>query len=433
MFRPVIIIPCFNHATAFAEFAKKIVKFNLPVIVVDDGSEQKQSEKLQEICTTYTFIYTKNTKNRGKGGAMITGFKKAAEHGFSHAVQIDADGQHNPDDIARFLELAKKSPDSLIVGQPLYDSSAPKSRLIGRKITKFWVMVETLNKNMPDTMCGFRVYPIQTTMAVLQNIKFLRMGFDIEIIVKLYRMGVKIVTTDTKVIYPESGVSHFHVLRDNFYISLLHMYLCCGLPFWLLKKLWKKIIALFVFCACFGYSADAKIITEMPDRLKTFTNNLDTVSATFVQSKTMAESVKTFKATGHVKFVKGKGFKWVQEKPKQFDFTSTLDSYCINGTQKALNELPYFTQVQAVINDVLNGDITTLSFAFNVDYSEIKKSGWILEITPKFSGISDFLQAVTISGNATDLNQILIMYKNGTNIVVDFKRMTRELDYEIKC
>ena len=364
---------------------------------------------------------------------MITGFKKAAEHGFSHAVQIDADGQHNPDDIARFLELAKKSPDSLIVGQPLYDSSAPKSRLIGRKITKFWVMVETLNKNMPDTMCGFRVYPIQTTMAVLQNIKFLRMGFDIEIIVKLYRMGVKIVTTDTKVIYPESGVSHFHVLRDNFYISLLHMYLCCGLPFWLLKKLWKKIIALFVFCACFGYSADAKIITEMPDRLKTFTNNLDTVSATFVQSKTMAESVKTFKATGHVKFVKGKGFKWVQEKPKQFDFTSTLDSYCINGTQKALNELPYFTQVQAVINDVLNGDITTLSFAFNVDYSEIKKSGWILEITPKFSGISDFLQAVTISGNATDLNQILIMYKNGTNIVVDFKRMTRELDYEIKC
>ena len=89
---------------------------------------------------------------------------------------------------------------------------------------------------MPDTMCGFRVYPLKLIEPVLKTIKFKRMGFDIEIVVKAFRNGVKIISIPTKVIYPERGVSHFHAFRDNFYISLLHTYLCCLIPIWLIKR-----------------------------------------------------------------------------------------------------------------------------------------------------------------------------------------------------
>jgi outer membrane lipoprotein-sorting protein len=336
-------------------------------------------------------------------------------------------------DIARFLELAKKSPNALIMGQPVYDSSAPKSRLVGRKITNFWVMIETLNCNMPDTMCGFRVYPIDAVNKILSSVRFKRMGFDIEIVVKLYRAGVKIITTDTNVIYPESGVSHFRVWRDNFYISLMHAYLCFGLPMWLLQKFSKKIAKLFVIMFVLCGAANAKSISAMPDTLKTFTDNLGTVSATFTQSKTIPESVKTFRANGVVKFVRGFGFRWVQQKPSYFEFTSTLDSYCVNDEKQALAALPYFSQIQSMIDDVLNGDMTMFLMAFNADYTERKDGRWTLMATPKISAIAEFLSSITMAGNTTDLNQIVIIYKNGMTITIDFKRMKTDLPDAIKC
>ena len=274
MFKPVVIIPCFNHADAFVMVAKQLAKHNISVIVIDDGSEQNQSKKLKQTCSKHNYIYIKHDKNAGKGAAMITGFRKAKELGFSNAIQIDADGQHDIKDIEKFVKISKKHPKALIVGQPVYDSSAPKSRLIGRKITDFWIAIETMNLHMPDAMCGFRVYPITETSKILSSLRFLRMGIDIEIFVKLYRMGIKIITTKTRVIYPKTGISHFHVWRDNFYISLLHAYLCCGLPWWLFKKIFIKIKKLFLVTMVLCGTANAQNITEMPATLKMFTDNL---------------------------------------------------------------------------------------------------------------------------------------------------------------
>lgn len=236
MIKPVIIVPCFNHADAFMNVAAKLCDFQKPVIVVDDGSTSIQSKKIKNICVKHKFFYVKNLKNGGKGSAMLAGFKFAIDKGFTHALQIDADGQHDIQDIPLFFKIANSYPKNLILGNPIYDESAPRSRLIGRKITDFWVMIETFNKNMPDTMCGFRVYPLELIEPVLKTIKFKRMGFDIEIVVKAFREGIKITPVPTKVIYPKSGISHFHAFRDNFYISLLHTYLCCLIPLWLIKR-----------------------------------------------------------------------------------------------------------------------------------------------------------------------------------------------------
>ena len=235
MIKPVVIVPCFNHADAFATVADRLYEYKQPVIVVDDGSDSQQSKKIKTICLEHKFFYLKNLKNGGKGSAMLTGFQFAMKKGFSHALQIDADGQHDIRDIPLFLKVGKSHPSDLIIGNPIYDESAPSARLIGRKITRFWVMVETFNKNMPDTMCGFRLYPLKEIEPILKTIKFKRMGFDIEIVVKAYRNHVNIISVPTKVIYPKTGVSHFHAFRDNFNISLLHIYLCCLIPLWLIK------------------------------------------------------------------------------------------------------------------------------------------------------------------------------------------------------
>ena len=432
MFKPVIIIPCFNHADAFVAVAKRIYEHKLPVIVIDDGSAQPQSKKLRQTCDKYNYTYIKHDKNAGKGAAMITGFRKAMELGYTNAIQIDADGQHDIDDITKFVKISKQNPNALIVGQPVYDSSAPKSRLFGRKITNFWVAIETLNRRMPDAMCGFRMYPVAETNRILTSLRFMRMGFDIEIIVKLYRMGVKIITTETRVIYPKHGVSHFRVWRDNFYISLLHTYLVCGLPWWLLTRCVKKIQNMFLITMMIYGTANAQNITEMPTTLKNFTDNLGVAYASYTQSKTLPESTKVFRARGTVYFVKGIGFKWKQLDPKSFDFTSTLDSYCVNGNREELATLPYFSQIQSVIQDMLNGNMDSFLTAFNADYTE-KGQNWTLLATPKISAIADFLKSITLGGNAKDLKQIIIKYTNKTTIIIDFKRMETDSNDEIKC
>lgn len=240
MFNPVILIPCFNHADALASVASRIADLSIPVIIIDDGSTQTQSDKIRTICANNNYTYIHQTPNAGKGAAMITGFRAAHDMGFSHALQIDADGQHDISDIPKFLSTAHQHPTALITGAPIYDSSAPKSRLIGRKITDFWVAIETLNRHMPDSMCGFRVYPLSATSKILRTLKFKRMGFDIEILVKLFRTGTPIIPISTKVIYPPCGISHFRVWRDNFYISLLHTYLFITIPTWLITKAFKK-------------------------------------------------------------------------------------------------------------------------------------------------------------------------------------------------
>jgi glycosyltransferase involved in cell wall biosynthesis len=223
-FRPCVIIPVYNHGSTVGDVVDACIHHRLPVILVDDGSNTYTKQQLQRItqkvndCTLYTLPV-----NRGKGGAVSFGLKKAYEAGFSHALQIDADGQHDLEQIEIFLNQAHEMPDMLIAGQPLYDESAPTSRKIGREITNFWVMLETISRDIPDAMCGFRVYPLTACYRLLSSKRLsLRMEFDIEILVRLYWMGVRMKFLPIKIIYPEGGRSHFHMLKDNLAISRIH-------------------------------------------------------------------------------------------------------------------------------------------------------------------------------------------------------------------
>lgn len=222
MFKPLILIPVFDHATQFESFAPKLTATGTPVLVVDDGSSPTEASALKEICQKHGFELLRREKNQGKGAAFKHGFFHARERGFSHVLQIDADGQHNATDIPRFFEIAQREPHALIAGTPLYDESVPAARKFGRKITNFWCVLETRSLKIGDAMCGFRVYPIEGITPALTATRAERMGFDIEIAVRAVWLGMRIINTPTRVIYPPNGRSHFHAFRDNVRISLTH-------------------------------------------------------------------------------------------------------------------------------------------------------------------------------------------------------------------
>jgi len=151
------------------------------------------------------------------------------------------DGQHDTADAPRLLELARAEPSALISGAPLYDASAPAARRYGRLITAFWVALETASFQLRDTMCGFRVYPLAPTLAVLDcHPPGLRMDFDIEIMVRLYWARVPVRFVPTRVTYPAGGTSHFHPFRDNLRISWMHTRLCLAAPWNLLRRIFRS-------------------------------------------------------------------------------------------------------------------------------------------------------------------------------------------------
>lgn len=236
---PCILIPCYNHAGPLAAVLARLAKYGLPCLLVDDGSEPVTAAELDALAARYPWVtLLRHPHNQGKGGAVMTGLRRAHALGFSHALQVDADGQHDLADIPALLAEADKHPAALVSGRPLYDDSVPKGRLYGRYITHVWVWIETLSFAIKDSMCGFRVYPVAATCALLERVALgRRMDFDTEVMVRLYWAGVAVRFVSTRVIYPADGSSHFQLWRDNRDISWMHTRLVCRL-------LWDQLLRL---------------------------------------------------------------------------------------------------------------------------------------------------------------------------------------------
>ncbi|WP_419206792.1 glycosyltransferase family 2 protein [Photobacterium leiognathi] len=229
-FNPCFLIPCYNHGATVPAVIDALTSYDFPIIIVDDGSELATRKILSEQAKRPNITIVTLPKNQGKGGAVIAGIKQADLLGFSHALQIDADGQHDLAALPKLLEESQAHPEALISGQPIYDDSVPKSRLYGRYATHIWVWIETLSFNIKDSMCGFRSYPIRPIVNVINHNKLgLRMDFDTEIMVRFYWDNGDIRFIDTKVIYPEDGISHFDALWDNVKISWMHTKLFFGM------------------------------------------------------------------------------------------------------------------------------------------------------------------------------------------------------------
>lgn len=240
-----IVIPVYNHPHYLADLVQHLSQFQYPIILVNDGSDVACTAILHQLAQHNALVdLVEHPENLGKGQAVITGLQHAAQLGMSHVLQIDADGQHCWDDVAKFIALSQQHPQAMVIGQPVFDASVPKKRLYGRYVTHFWVWLNSLSFEIKDSMCGFRIYPLAQTIPVLNTARFQpRMGFDSEILVRLKWQNIQFVNVPTKVIYPEHGISHFNVWRDNLGLSKAHARLFAGMLIRLPKLVWHKIKA----------------------------------------------------------------------------------------------------------------------------------------------------------------------------------------------
>jgi len=228
----VVVIPVYNHDIYLPTLVGEIVKMDLSCLLVDDGSSSGCAGVIDALHAQHGDQVTvvRHTTNQGKGAAVLNGFKQALALGYTHGVQIDADGQHAVGDTPLLLRLASEKPEALVTGQPIFDHSVPLNRRYFRYLTHYMVSINTLTFRLRDAMCGFRVYPLAATLALDERVHLgRRMDFDIDVLVRLDWEGVPIVLQKTNVRYPVDGVSHFRLWADNARITSVHIRLFFGM------------------------------------------------------------------------------------------------------------------------------------------------------------------------------------------------------------
>ena len=236
------VIPVYNNVQTIERVVANVQQYIDKIIVVDDGSNdgtQTLLDNLQQQNPDKIQVQHLSS-NQGKGAAVQVGFKLAQQRAFTHALQIDADAQHAIEDIPLFIENMESYPEAMIVGDPVFGDDIPAIRKHGRKITKWMVAIESGSLNMPDSMCGYRIYPVNSVCAL--GAVCTRMGFDPEILVKARWAGMQVVTVPTRIRYlspEEGGVSHFRMVRDNLINISVHTRLILQTPFRLLLR-WAR-------------------------------------------------------------------------------------------------------------------------------------------------------------------------------------------------
>lgn len=243
--RPCVLIPVYNHAAAIGDTCVGARRLGVPLLLVDDGSDADCAAVLDALAMADNVTLVRLPYNRGKGAAVKAGLREAARLGFTHALQVDADGQHEPDDFPPFLEGLHADDERLRIGYPRFDASVPRLRFYSRYATHALVWLSTLSLALRDTMCGVKLYPLAAVnRLVVRHACGDRMQFDTELPVRWLWAGLPIVNLPVRVYYPRDGVSHFALWRDNLLLAVMHGRLLCAmvwrLPTLLARRAKKK-------------------------------------------------------------------------------------------------------------------------------------------------------------------------------------------------
>jgi len=164
----LVLIPSYNTGERlFSTVSSARAQWN-PVWVVVDGSTDGTGERLAQIAADDPGLkVVQLPENQGKGAAVLYGLRMAREAGFTHALTMDSDGQHPADLIPTFMRASIARPDTMVLGRPVFDASAPLLRVRGRRVSNGWTQLETLFAGVGDSLYGFRVYPVASLIAVM--------------------------------------------------------------------------------------------------------------------------------------------------------------------------------------------------------------------------------------------------------------------------
>ena len=230
----LVLIPSYNTGRQVLETVRAARAAWTPVWVVVDGSTDGTEALLRQAAAADPGLEVLALpENRGKGAAVLHGLEAAARRGFTHALVMDADGQHPAGCIGAMMAASRAAPEAMFLGQPVFGPEAPRLRVRGRRVSNWWARLETLGAGIGDSLYGFRVYPIAPLLAVMRSSRWMRrFDFDPEAAVRLCWQGVPPVNLPTPVRYltaAEGGVSHFRYGRDNLLLTAMHTRLVLGM------------------------------------------------------------------------------------------------------------------------------------------------------------------------------------------------------------
>ncbi|HEY5227272.1 MAG TPA: glycosyltransferase family 2 protein [Opitutaceae bacterium] len=228
----VVLIPAFNPGRLLAATVEGALRFWGEVWVVVDGSTDGSHDSLAAAGRPGLRVIVL-PGNGGKGRAVLEGSVSALAAGFTHALVMDADGQHPAARIGDFMASSAAAPGAVICGRPVFGPEAPRARLYGRKLSVGLVRMETSGMGAADPLFGFRVYPLAPLVAVLGATRGARRyDFDPEVAVRLAWAGTPAINLDAECVYvprERGGVSHFRYLRDNLTMVAMHARLIAAL------------------------------------------------------------------------------------------------------------------------------------------------------------------------------------------------------------
>ena len=212
-------IPAFNNKDTVKAVALECRQYLEHVIVIDDGSTDCDIGKL---LSSTDIIVLRHDKNLGKGQALRTALDFILKNNGEFMLAIDADGQHYPEDLLKFIPLLQNDDAAIFVGSRNFDQAQIPSRSrFGQKFSNFWLKLET-GIRISDSQSGFRAYPARYISKI--RLDGNHYDFEIEILTRAVWAGLKLKEVPIRVFYPEAKlrVSSFHPFLDNLRISLMH-------------------------------------------------------------------------------------------------------------------------------------------------------------------------------------------------------------------
>jgi len=427
----LVLLPTYNTGPRLHEVVAEALRHWPAVLVVVDGSTDGSAQPVLELAATEPALTVLVLpRNSGKGAAVLAGAQAAVARGFTHALVMDADGQHPAGSIAEFMAASLNQPASLVLGRPIFPANIPAERLHGRKLSVGLVHLELLGAGIADPLFGFRVYPLAPLLAALGPRRGgRRYDFDTEAAVRLAWAGVPPLNLAAPVRYfsrAEGGVSHFHYLRDNATLVWMHTRLILELLFWrwpaLLRhrRQWRTAgLALALLLWCTGPAPAAapdplvtpehRLAPAAPawsDLIEAFAHQPDT-TADFTERRQFPFKQEPVELAGVVRVSPARGLSLHYVSPDER--TVILDDQGMliraRAGEKAPPADPRATAANEALRHILRFEFAALDRDFDL-YGRRDGPDWTLALVPRTDTLRRSIGRITVSGEAATIRRI---------------------------
>ena len=427
----LVLLPTYNTGPRLREVVAEVLRHWQPVIVVVDGSTDGSEQPVLELARTEPALTVlRIPRNSGKGAAVLAGAGAAKALGFTHALVMDADGQHPAGSIAEFMDASQRQPDAMVLGRPVFPANIPAARLHGRKLSVWLVRLELLGAGIADPLFGFRIYPLAPLLAVLGPRRGgRRYDFDTESSVRLCWAGVPPRNLTAPVRYfsrAEGGVSHFHYVRDNVTQVWLHIRLLTELLLWRWPAVQRQrrhwnlagvAVALLCLCTVLARAADSGSLVNPAHRLAPGApawNDLVAAAAQqadatadFTERRYFPFKKEPVELAGEVRVSATRGLSLHYATPEERTVILDAQGMLIRGPadEKALPADPRVRAANEALLHILRFDFAALEKDFEI-YGARTGAAWTLVIVARSEEIRRSVGSITVAGEAAVVRRI---------------------------